>query len=215
MLTKREIVDLVIENLSGGQPPDYKKWHPRVVRRTIDAVLSQVVAQVVQKDEASGQPSVEATWVKSFDKVKVRWDNNRKQCYSDFPAHIISLKQSRGLREVRWRDESDLSTAFIIIDATAYSVINQLECSNLSDGNYHASPEGDRIYFPDMPFNMAQMNAKVRVKMLCGSDGFSETEVLPLPDEATSLIVQESVKMLTLEAQMKQKMTNDSNPNVT
>lgn len=213
MYTKNELADLVIEGLAGGAAPDSRKWHRGVVRKRMDGILATAIAKIVQRGIDKGDFSIESTWVRPFDKVYVKYDAGRQQCYIDFPARVISLEHNRGLREVRWMNESVASEAFPIIDGLAQSALSELECSILPEGVFFAAVEGERVYFPGMNYLYAQRKAALRVKMLCGSDGFGNSELLPIPDELCDTIVSRGIEAFDPQKRTPMKTQNDHNPN--
>ncbi len=213
MLTKDEIVDLVIEGKAGGISPDYKKFHPVVIRKALDLALTQLIAlDMKEQMREEGTSFIESTWVKTFQgkqAPKIKIDNDRVQCYVELPARLVGLTNNRGLREVSWPQGGNLP--FHIINDQAYASLSNLECSVHLDGVYYAQIEGDRIYFPDM--NTSLKGKKVVVKMVAASDGYANDEVLPIPDSKSTDLFFLLSKMLDEQKGSKQKMTNDSNPN--
>lgn len=212
MLTKKQIVDLVIENKAGGISPDYKKFHPSVIQRALDLALSQLIALEVKEQQRQGDFVLESAWVKTFEgqqSPKIKYDKYRDMCYIILPARIISLSRNAGLREISW--PQGITAPFRIIDAQAWSVFSNLEAGELPQGVYYAQMEGNRVYFPTMPRRF--VNKRVTVKMICGSDGYGNDEALPIPDSRTAEILGMLDKMFDEQKITKQKMTNDSNPN--
>jgi hypothetical protein len=212
MLTKKQLIDLVIENKAGGTSPDYKKFHPSVIQKALDLALSQLIAIEVREQQKQGDFVLESSWVKTFEgkeASRVKWDAYREQAYIILPARIISLTRNGGLREISWPQGADMP--FQIIDAQAHSVLRNLECSELPAGVFFAQMEGNRVYFPNM--NQRYKNRKLTVKMICGSDGYGNDEPLPIPDSRTAEILAMLDKMFDEQKQTRQKMSNDSNPN--
>jgi len=212
MLTKKQLIDLVIENKSGGVSPDYKKFHPSVIEKALDLALSTLIAIEVKEQQKQGDFVLESSWVKTFEgkqASRIKWDDYRQECYITLPARIIALSRNGGLREVSWAQGSDLP--FRIIDAQAMSVLSNLECSQLDVGVYFAKLEGNRVYFSDMMKNY--VGKRLTVKMICGSDGYGNDEPLPIPDTRTAEILSMLDRMFDEQKGTKMKMTNDSNPN--
>jgi hypothetical protein len=212
MYSKNQLADLVIEGLAGGAAPDGRKWHRNAVRVRMDGILSEAVAKIVRRDLSEGNYTIESTWVKPFDKVYIKWDSGRKQCYVTFPARIIALDSNRGLREVQWRDSSTAQESFRIIDGLAQNVFSNLESGVLPDGVFFAAVEGDRIYFPGMTYLYPERKAAVRIKMICGSDGFDNNEPLPIPDELANTIIDTALRSFDPQRRQFIKVTNDKNP---
>jgi len=130
MLTKKQLIDLVIENKAGGTSPDYKKFHPSVIQKGLDLALSQLIAIEVREQQKQGDFVLESSWVKTFEgkeASRIKWDTYRDQCYIILPARIISLTRNGGLREISWPQGAD--RPFQIIDAKhiAYSIIWKAE----------------------------------------------------------------------------------------
>lgn len=212
MLTKKQLIDLVIENKAGGTSPDYKKFHPSVIQKGLDLALSQLIAIEVREQQKQGDYVLESSWVKTFEgkeASRIKWDTYRDQCYIILPARIISLTRNGGLREISWPQGAD--RPFQIIDAQAYSVFNNLESGILDTGVFFAQMEGNRVYFPNMSARFK--NRRLTVKMICGSDGYGNDEPLPIPDSKTAEILAMLDKMFDEQKATRQKMSNDSNPN--
>lgn len=212
MLTKKQLVDLVIENKAGGISPDYKKYHPRVIEKALDLALSQLIAIEVKEQQRLGDFVLESSYVKVFEgnkAPKIKYDLFRDMCYILLPARIISLSRNIGLREISW--PQGMTAPFRIIDASAYSVFSNLESGILPSGVFFAQMEGNRVYFPEMP--RMYVGKRLIVKMICGSDGYGNDEALPIPDSKTALILQMLDQMFDEQKATRQKMVNDSNPN--
>lgn len=212
MLTKKQIVDLVIENKAGGISPDYKKYHPAVIEKALDLALSQLIAIEVKEQQAQGDFVLESSYVKVFEgnkAPKIKYDSFRDMCYILLPARIISLSRNIGLREISW--PQGMTLPFRIIDSSAYSVFSNLETGVLPPGVFFAQMEGNRVYFPEMP--QMYVGKRLVVKMICGSDGYGNDEALPIPDSKTALILQMLDQMFDEQKMTKQKMVNDSSPN--
>lgn len=212
MLTKRQLVDLVIENKAGGTTPDYNKFHPNVILKAVDLALSALIAAEVKDQQKQGDFVLESSWVKSFEGnegPKVKWDTIREMCYINLPARIISLSRNSGLREVSWPQGAN--NPMRIVDASAFSVLRNLECSQMEEGVYYAQMEGSKVYFPLMP--KQAKGKRMTVKMICGSDGYTNDEPLPIPDSRTAEILAMIDRMFDEQKVTKAKMTNDSNPN--
>lgn len=212
MLTKKQLIDLVIENKAGGISPDYKKFHPAVIQKALDLALSQLIAIEVKEQQRQGDFVLESAWVKTFEgkqAPKIKYDAVREMCYIVLPARIISLSRNSGLREISW--PQGITMPFRIIDAQAWSVFSNLESGELPEGVYFAQMEGNRVYFPEMPKRF--VTKRLTVKMICGSDGYGNDEALPIPDARTAEILGMLDKMFDEQKATRQKMTNDSNPN--
>lgn len=213
MLTKREIVELVIENMSGGIQPDYRKYHPNVVSKYVDVALNSIIASDVKKSIEEGNNTLDSDWVKVFTSVPLRYDQIRGQVYIKFPKTVLLLQDNRGIREITWQQQGD-ARPFRIHDFTTYNVLANLECSQMIEGEYLALVEGERVYFPNMPVAFATINkAKVTVKAICTSIGYEDNEELPFPEERVFEIFS-MVQQIMQNMRVKQaKVSNDSNPN--
>lgn len=212
MLTKKQLIDLVIENKAGGISPDYKKFHPSVIMKALDLALSQLIAIEVKEQQRQGDYVLESSWVKSFEgkqSPRIKYDTYREQCYIILPARIISLSRNNGLREISWPQGGEMP--FRIIDAQAFSVFSNLESGIMPQGVYFAQMEGNRVYFPTMP--KLYVGNRLTIKMICGSDGYTNDEALPIPDARTAEILAMLDRMFDEQKVTKQKMINDSNPN--
>lgn len=212
MLTKRELTDLVIENLSGGMQPDYSKYHPVVVAKYVDVALNSIIAQDVQKALNEGDNLIDCGWVKVFERVRLRIDTVRDMVYIKFPSSIILLKGNKGIRQIMWPQTGE-GPPFRIQDFTSMHVISNLECSQTELGEHIVYIEGDRVYMPSVPKQFVINKASVIVKAVCTTAGYTEDEQLPFPEERVAEVFGMIQQLMMMMKQTRAKVTNDSNPN--
>ena len=212
MLTKREIVDLVIENLSGGVQPDYSKYHPVVVAKYVDVALNSIIANDVNKALAEGDNLVDCGWVKVFERVRLRHDAYRNMVYIKFPSSVLLLKGNRGIREIMWAQTGE-AAPFRIQDFTSMHVISNLDCAQTETGEYLVYIEGNRAYMPGMPKQFVTNKASVMMKAVCTTAGYEENEQLPFPEERVYEVFSMVQQLMSMMKQTRSKVTNDSNPN--
>lgn len=213
MISKKELIDLFIESMSGGVAPDYSKWHPQVVSRYIDIALNSIIAKEVAEAEVLGYNLVDNGWVKTYERERIRWDKNSNRCYIEIPAKVIYMRNNKGIREIGWPSSTDESSKFVIQDTSSYPVIGNLECSILETGVYFAIVEGERIFFQNMPKMYATKRRKLRCLLVVSSSGYEEEEVLPLAEERVAEIFQLAQTLMGSQYQTRAKVLNDNNPN--
>ena len=212
MLKKREIVELVIENLSGGVQPDYRKYHPNVVSKYVDIALNAIIAQDVKKGMEEGDNTIDSGWVKPFYDVRLRWDQIKGQVYIKFPKSVLLMKNNVGIRQISWSQQGD-ARPFRIHDFTAYNVLSNLECSQMDLGEYLALVEGERVYFPTMPQKFVKDKATLFVAAVCTSAGYEDDEDLPFSEERMTEMFGLIQQLMQNMKVTRVKVTNDSNPN--
>lgn len=212
MMSKKAFIELVIESMAGGAAPDNRKYHPVVIAQYVNVAINSFIGKSVKEDLANGTFTVDNAWIKSFYKVRIKYDQIRGQCFIKLPAKPILLENNRGIREVGWNTQ-DGSPTFVINDASSYSVLSNLECSILPDGVYMALVEGDYIYFPDMPKALYDNKKTVMVKMVCGAAGYTDEEELPIPEDSSLEIFTAIQNIMNVTRQTPIKVNNNSNPN--
>ena len=212
MLSKRNLIDLFIESASGGVAPDFRKWHPTVVSGYMDIAINALIAQEVKDAVAVGIPLLDNSWVKTFNNIVIKWDKIRKQCYAVLPVKVIFMYNNRGLVEVGWM-EQDGSPNFVIQDGSSYSVISQLECSYLEEGVFFALVVGESLYFPEMPESYAKSKKRIMCRVVAASSGYTDDEVMPIVEEKASQVFMLVQQLMLPQMNIRNKVTNDSNPN--
>lgn len=209
MITKKELTDLTIERLNGGAITDYRKYHPNVIGRLVDIVLNSLIAQDIASVESG--ISVGSDWIKTINKVPIKWDNTREQCYIEWAVEILMMQGNRGVREIGWPVEGD-GRGFFIQSGSSYGVLADLECSDPENGMI-ALIEGKRVYFPQMPRKYAIDKRKLTAKVVLAAAEYDNDDPIPVPEErfieAMGLIDQLATPMKMTRV----KVTNDTNPN--
>lgn len=211
MLTKKQLVDLVTERANGGALVDYRKLHPLVVGALTDQVLNAYISQEVEKWMLAGGGGVDSDWVKQINKIPIRWDQQRQQCYIEWTVDILFL-QGYGVREIGWLQSGQART-FSIMPSSSYPIISDLECSVQDDNQYIAILEGKRVYFPAMPKAFVIEKRILAAKVILASASYSDDEMVPLPDSRMIEFFDMIDRLLTPMKATRVKVSNDSNPN--
>lgn len=212
MYSKAEFVDLIIESLNGGVPPDQRKYHKVVVSKYIDAAMNTIIAADVKQSKALGQFDLDPGWIKVVDNIKLKWDQIRNQVYIVWPKNVLYMAGMMGIREIGWNFQ-DGSPSFRIMDPSAYQVISNLECSQLDTGVHFALVESKRVYFPDIPKVRVTENRKVMAKVVLSFSAYEDDDEVPVPEERVIEVVRILQEMMGGFRITKQKVSNDTNPN--
>lgn len=207
MITKKQLTDLTMTKLNGGPLMDYRKYHPGEIGRLIDVVLNSIIAQDIKNGD-----HVSSEWVHTLNKIPIKFDTIREQCFIEWSQEILLLENNQGIREIGW-PVTETARGFNIMPSSSYQVYADLECSDSEASGEIAIVEGKRVYFPQMPKAYYIKKAKLTARVVLAAAAYDSDDILPVPEErfieALSLIDQLTAGMKTT----RMKVTNDSNPN--
>lgn len=207
MITKRQFAELVITELSGGDIIMRNKYDERDVFRMADMAIADMIAAEYASKRGAADAYINGNYIKAFENVEVKWNENRNKSYFELPAEMIALENDKGLRMVSFMDGED--QMFKIIANGSLQTWNTLQVSS-SDGSFSVFVEGSNVFIPDMPKNYA---CKLLVKMICSTSDLDPDELLRIPAQAELTLYERVLKLFGIQQQSRQKMGNDSNPN--
>ena len=207
MITKRQFAELIITELSGGDITMRNKYDERDVFRMADMAISDMIAAEYAQKKKMADSYINGNYVKVFEKVKVKWNNNRKVSYFDLPAEMIALDNDKGLRQVSFMEGE--TEPFTIIANGSVSIWDSLQVAS-GNGSFDVYVEGATVIIPDMPKGYA---CKLLVKMICSTSNLDSDELLRLPAQGELALYEKVLKLFGVQQKTPQKMSNNSNPN--
>jgi hypothetical protein len=207
MITKRSFAELIITDLSGGDISMRNKYDERDVFLKADMVIAQLIANEYSTKKLAADAYINGNYVKPFENVKPKFNNNRKESYFDLPAEMIALDNDKGLRQVSFMEGQD--QPFIILGNGAVNTYDVLGTSSGLD-TFEIYVEGPKVFIPKMPKGYA---CKLLVKMICSTSTLDPDELLRVPAQMEAVLYEMVMKMFGVNKATMNKQGNDSNPN--
>jgi hypothetical protein len=147
-MNKAELIELVKENLSGGDAPAEirGKYHPRIIEKYLEMAYDDLVATIYQEGEPSGSFAALDSFGKSY-KTTLTEDKDRGELYVELSISVVPLPDNKGIRLVC--PYKDQSAAFDYIDNNSSHVFSRLHNQVVRPkGTYYA--ELPRIYISNV-----------------------------------------------------------------
>ncbi len=212
MATKKEMIEVASISANGGPLQDYRKYHPKLVAKYLDAAINSLISQQVESSLDRGENYVDSGWIKTINRLIIQWDSYRGMCYVQWPFPILMLKQDRGIREIIW-PHGEESHSFDLNPSGSYPVLANLECSDVGSNVFVSIVEGDKVYFPTMPQIYAKRKRTVVAKVIGAASSYNDNEELPIPESQIAQVYQIMDNLMTGLKNKPMKVSNDSNPN--
>lgn len=206
MITKQELADLCIINLSGGAPNSMQKYDRREFYKYIDmAVTSLINAEIKSRKK----PGADGAWIKSYEDVVVKWDNNRKKCFFDLPCPVINIPNDEGLYSIS--PLVDESTQHVITKKGQFAVFKELDAADVGFGIYACYLEGNKVYYPDMPSTM--IDCPLMVTLIPDPSGLKPNDPINVPGTLEKTMIDLILDLSKGQVTYHNKKSNDQNPN--
>jgi len=206
MITKQELADLCILNLSGGVPNNMEKFDRREFYKYIDIAVTTLINAEVKSRK---RPGADGAWIKVFDDVTIQWDSKRKVCYFSLPCPIVNIPNDEGLYSVAPLE--DETTQHVITKKGQFAVFNELEASVLDFGIYACYLEGDRVFFPEMP--STKIDCPLAVTLIPDTAGLDVSEPINVPGTVIKTMIDLILDLSKGQVTYHNKKSNDQNPN--
>lgn len=205
MITKKQLADLAIINLSGGMPIDSIKYSRDemylYVGLGVNAMINRELASKGRAWAANG------SWIKPFPDVLIQWDENRQVCFFDLPASIVDIEDDLGLYSICPME--DESTQHVIGKKGSFAVFSQLEATYLGPGVFECYLEGSRVIFPVMPENY--VDTPLLVSLIPDASGMDANDPINCPGILQDKLVELIADMARGQVSFKNKQINDQN----
>lgn len=205
MITKKQLADLVIINLSGGMQIDKLKYDEREMYQYI----SMGVSAIINAEAKNGKPGADGSWIKGYPDVPVKWDDSRKTCYFDLPCPIINVDGDLGLYMVS--PMQDETTQHVIGKKGSFAVFNNLEAAYLGPNVFECYVEGDRVIFPTMP--ESYVDNPLLVTLIPDPTGLADNDPINVPGTMTDKLIDLIIAISKGQVTYRNKTVNDQNAN--
>lgn len=180
-MRKIELVELVLDYLSGGDAPDdvIGHQHPEIITKHVEAAYGELVLQTFLDAKKYSDYSMLDMFSKRFTltvTIPVA-----SYGYADLPFPIMQLPQNASIREVTYTD--DRASAFAPIEITANTVFSELEVNLIDDKEYYwveKDPSVNnkyKIYFDNLNDGTTEVYAKLIVPLY----EFDDFDDVPFP----------------------------------
>ena len=203
-ITKRQLADLVRDDMSGGRPGDVTKFRYLTIYKKIELARNELIMRNFYEHRNENSYDINGDFITSFCPVEIEFDEKRCEYYSDLPAKVISLPDNRGIRQVS--EIKGQKTPFIKMVNGAVGTFGCLEAGGLGGATGYY-PEGDRIYYVNKPDSIDE----VLMKLVASVDDLDEDENLPIPAEYEKILYDTVKQMMLEKLQIPEDKINDSN----
>ena len=202
MITKGKMADLVILQLSGGDPERKKA----ILKQDVYAWLDNAIAGILNKDLRSktGPNSIPSVMVKTFREKKMFIDKSRDMVFVKLRTMPITLDHDRGLIDI-WPDKGS-QKPLSIQPAGSDKVFVALGTGGLTD-RYSAELEGNKLYLVDWPKTDC---CPVNIRMVPTTEHLADDDPLPLPAGYQEEILRMASQWFGVQAEVPNDQTNNS-----
>lgn len=207
MISKEQLADLVITNLSGGMQIDSVKFDNREFYQYISMGVSALINAELKPSK--GTFIADGSWIKAYPDVPIKWDDSRKVCYFDLPCPIINIESDMGLYAVCPME--DESTQHIITKKGALSVFKNLEAAYAGPYRFKCYVEGDRVIYPEMP--ETYVDNVLLVTLIPDPTGLADNDPINVPGTMIDRLVDLIIALSKGQVTFRNKTANDQNPN--
>jgi hypothetical protein len=176
-MNKAELIELVKENLSGGDAPAEirGKYHPKIIEKYLEMAYDDLVATIYQESEPSGNFAALDTFGKAY-KVILKKDEDRGELYVELDISVVPLPNNKGITLVcPYRDQT---SAFDYVDNNSSHVFRKLHNQVMRPvGTYYA--ELPRIYIANVDPTL--IGKDIMVKAIPPFNGLKSTDDVFVP----------------------------------
>lgn len=204
--TKKQLIELGIESLCGGNPTPalLSKYHPAVVSKFLGMAYADLLQNLF--DNGKKDYMVFDTYTKPFPAI-VEYDAERDERFIRLPAPMIPLTPKQaGIRSLSMYKGQKIGFAFI--QSTALPIWEESEAMAI-DGTVACYLEGEKIFFRNP--NAPEVGAKLMVKMVCDFESFEDTDIISVPGGKNEVLFDSMYQFMNRRGNKKQ----DTNDNVT
>jgi hypothetical protein len=206
-ITKNELSDLIRDKKLGGDATISGKLHPTIIHKMADTVIGKLIETAMFKDKDSNGYEINGEFISVFKNVKVKYDEDCDEYYSDLPAPLISLKDDRGL--VRVSEMKSIDNAFAIVGNGSHDVFAILDAHYLNTKT-EVYLQGNQIRYRKLRTGVKE----VLVKQVAGISSLDADDPIPVPASMEADLVEMVSALLDEGKVTTQDKYNDNNPNI-
>ena len=191
--------------LSGGKITADTKPSEQELILFVRQALSQFVKINYFENRKEGETYIDGGFIYTFDNVSVSKDINKNMYYSEIPSSTIVLPYEMGVYQISpMQNQGDF---YIPLRNGFQSLMSGLEVGQL-EGRFGYFIEGRRVYYTFKPVDAPQ---SVMMKLVIALDAITGDDAIFMPKDMELAIVQEAIKMYSLEKQIPVDNVNDNN----
>lgn len=175
-MTKAQLVDLFLDNLSGGDAPDdvRGKYHPLVIAKYIDVAYAQFLSETLKVSQMNQDFLNMDYYRKTFTGISIKEDSNRNERYSEIPVPIVELPNQESLVIHPDNDPVNQFTPHGSGGADAVFGVLEVQYHN-SSKSYRL--ENNKVYYPGMD----DSSCKVTMRVIPMFSAFEDEDEIYLP----------------------------------
>lgn len=191
-MTKQNLIDLVIDWLSGGDiTHDLKsKYHPVVISKHIEMAYSAYAKRMFQEAKSTGNHSNLDSFTKVFEDVDVLYNDKRKKYYSILPSEILQLPDGGGIRSISPMEEEEYQFGYI--ENNSMPVYMELELSKIGDVATYMI-ESNNVIYQNLPADIT----KLLMKLIVPFSSLSKNDNVGLPTGGENEIFRLVIELLS------------------
>lgn len=208
-MTKKEMIDLVIDYLSGGSTPQELKgkFHPKVIEKYIDLGFSSYIRNFFFENKKFTDFSEFDQYTKTYPQVQVYYDKFRDRLYSELPSPLIQLPDNVSIRLIAPPEAEHL--AFSYIKNTSLFIHNYLD-SFYIDNTPSYFVEGQKVFYDKLSKDVKF----VLMKLIVPLSSYDEDEEVNMPMGQEGTVLEHIIKFLLGKWNIPEKGTNNNNSNI-
>jgi hypothetical protein len=181
-MKKSQWIDLLIDNLAGGDCPDelQGRYHPKVIEKHLELAFDTLLNRnATQKERMQDELGMDSWKYDSMTKTyfqPILHDERRDRYYSELPVNVIDILNNSGIRMISPAKE-ELS-AFIPRRLNDSFIMGDLETS-CQNGLIFYTLEGKNLYYSgDIDCNWKEVMMKLAVRF----DDMDMDDDITIPD---------------------------------
>lgn len=194
-MTKRQLIDLVRELLSGGDAPAEirGKYHPKVVAKYLEMAFDDIIAVVALEGKQTGDYSLLDKFALPYIQP-ILYNTSREQKYCTLPVLVMPLPDNSAVRSIS--PPKDQSTQFAYIAISSQPVWAALDVDAI-DPVAGFTIENDTIFFDDkFPYGLEN----VMLKLVASFGALEWDDKIEVPSGKNEMLF---TKVFTLMMQKK------------
>lgn len=205
MLTKRNIADIIIDDLAGGDQPDDGKFHKQSIYKRIELALNSLMYRSFIEHRNENSYDIDGSFIVPFPNVEVQNDTVRDEKFCDLPQRFVSLPGGRGIRGITTTQEKGIP--FIYMANQQREIMSNLEAGGLG-GKTSYYIEQNKVFFT----NLSNDITNVFIRMIVSIDDLGEDEVIPIPAQYEEGLIEAVREKLILKKETEEDKFNDNKP---
>lgn len=206
MTTKRNWIDLVLDNISGGDAPAEirGKFHPRVIAIYINMAFNDILIEVLKEANFHRDFSTLDPYVKRYvEKIKI--DSITQKKYVDMPVSVVPMFDAEQYRLVCPPLNEALAFAYLANNSQAMWEI--LEAAEV-DSTPGFSIEAKKMWFDD---NLPVGQEDILMKLLVSFQDLNDDDEVVIPGGKNEILFERVYNFMSGKRTVARDDYNDGN----